>query len=196
MEKFTCSGCSTVVEEDDKYFDDMQWSNITNEPVCFGCFEEDLSNPSTVVKVDSEGLSKFIMGDLFVVGDCEYEVPDWFTQFIPEDWAGRKYVSSGGWRGFYSTFKTFQGVEELAGGWHTGWADETVSRKLKVGGLLANLETGDLVPPVPIYVLLEPTSNLFSTTTTIFTATKDVSVITEWLEQIGFSVDSLKFALS
>lgn len=196
MENFTCAACSETFGQEDEYFDDMQFSTIGGKPICYPCFEDDLQYPSTVVRVDNEDLQKMTIGDYFILSDYEFEIPDWFRPFIPNGWTGRAYQSTDGWRGYYDTFKTLEGATEIADGWFTGWIDESVSRKQTVADLLEGLENQTLVPPVPIYVLLEPTSNVFSTATTIFTATKDVETIKEWLQEIGFTTDNLKYALS
>jgi hypothetical protein len=196
MEEFTCAICNETFKEGDEYFEDSQHSDFKPEVICYGCLEEDLTYPSTVVAIHSEDINKFVFGEYVAFGDYEYGVPDWFKEFIPADWTGRTYVQSDGWRGYYDTFKTLENVTEIAEGWFTGWIDETVTRKQTIADLLGRLEQRDLIPPVPIYVLLEPTSNVFSTATTIFTATKDIDTIKEWLDGEGFTIDNLKFALS
>jgi hypothetical protein len=72
--------------------------------------------------------------------------------------------------------------------------DDTVSRKHLINDLLGELESQELVPPAPIHVLLERTSNIFSTAIDIFVAESDAALVIEWLQENGYSVQQLQDA--
>jgi hypothetical protein len=148
--------------------------------------------------VHGDGHSKLLLGDHAIV-DLEYGdygLPEWAAQFLPDGWQGTVWVNSGGYRGYGNSISQFKGIAKLADGWSTGWVDSTVSRKHIVNDLLGELESGELVLPAPIYVLLEHTSNIFSTAIDIFVAESDLPLISEWLGENGYAVQQLADSLA
>lgn len=193
LERFTCGDCGETVTSEDRYFEDSQWSTVKDVQICYGCYESDQEHASTLVAVTADGFSKLLLGDHVVI-DLEfydYGLPDWAARFLPDGWQGTDWVSTDGWRGYGNSIRQFKGIAKLADGWTTGWVDNTVSRKHLVNDLLGELESRELVPPAPIYVLLEHTSNIFSTAIDIFVADSDLDLVTEWLGENGYAVQQL-----
>ena len=186
-----CASCETVIEENDGY----AISDITEKTFCYDCEQSDLEYCSTLLKIHGDAeAEKVIFGNDFSRGE-DGESPDWFYQLFGEE-KGRKYVQTDGWRGHYETVKNFDGVTVLASGWTTGWADEYHQRKTKFNEFAENICENYYGSVAPVYILTEPTSNVFSAGIDFFCATKDVEKVTAWLEEIGHPVNQLKEWLS
>lgn len=196
LEQFTCIGCNETVTENDTYYQDSHWSTVKDGTVCYGCFEDDTNYGSTLVTVGPGGTGRVLLGD-YVTIDLDYgdyELPSYLDYVLPDGWAGTVWVNSGGYRGYHNSIENFKNITKLADGWTTGWVDDTVARKHLVNDLLGQLEDGEITPPAPIHVLLETTSNIFSTAIDIFTADKDAPAVIEWLQENGYSVTALQDA--
>jgi hypothetical protein len=116
------------------------------------------------------------------------DVSDWFWTI----YQGRKYNRIDGWRGYFDT--TFA-LSVLASGWVTGdWGDVAYKRTIHRFGewIKANWES----LPAALYVVLEPTSNIFSTSCAICCEAEHVDKLTTFLESVGFSISDLESALS
>lgn len=198
LEQFKCGDCGETVTSEDRYYEDSRWSDVKGVQICYGCWESDTEHASTLVAVHSDGHNRLLLGD-HVIMDAEYGdsgLPDWAARFLPDGWQGTTWVSTDGWRGYGNSIRQFKGIAKLADGWSTGWVDNTVSRKHLVNDLLGELESGELVPPAPIYVLLEHTSNIFSTAIDIFVAESNLPLISEWLGENGYAVQQLADSLA
>lgn len=158
------------------------YGNLSEESLCEGCYLSDTNYPSTLLRFTDEGVEKVLFGDHTGYGmaeDYTDEPFDWFFDLF-EEWTGRAYHHSSGWRGYFCTERKFDGITVLDDGWMTGdWGD--VPWKRDMHSFLEALSGGTLVPPAPLYVMFEPTSNVFSTATTIFARNEDVEVLTAWL---------------
>lgn len=103
----------------------------------------------------------------------------------------QKWVKTDGWRG-YTDWEFFKGYAELAGGWVTGYPDDTTERKYKLAEMFEDLESGDFVPPVPIYWIFGHTSNVFSTASAIVAKKSDFPALEKWLLEINGGIDELQ----
>ena len=176
---------------------DMMWSDDTGA-YCLGCFEHDMEYASTLVRVwygDEPITQRVTIGDIFIVGQYDMEEPEWMSDLHDGAWKGRVYVRTDAWRGHYDTEKSLDKCTVLTTGWTTGWADDTTSRKVDFNRFIEDCMTGDLVAPCAFYVLTEPTSNLFSTSVVVLVQTADLEVMTQWLDEVGHSIDTLESQL-
>lgn len=174
-----CQGC-------DEWYSDEDWQNesmigeLTEVALCETCYTEDTTYPSTLMQipdnVDTE-IDRTVFGDHTYYADSGDE---WFLEFVPADWTGRKYVSTDGWRGYYDTSAILDGLSDVENGWVTGDYGD-VPWKRDTHTFFQRLEARTLVPPVELYILFEPTSNVFSTACTIMARDEDVDTVREWL---------------
>lgn len=190
-DKIPCAGCgeSLSIENDDVVFS----SNLDGDLYCNGCYESDLENSSELILIHGE-TSKVMFGDYFAM-DSFGDVPDWFEELF-NAWDGRSYKKTDGWRGHYSSFDKFKDVKRIASGWTTGWADATTQRKAKFNVWASLLIEGSIETPLPIYLLTEPTSNVFSTGVDVFCKTRDYKKTINWLDEIGTPQSLLQEQLS
>jgi hypothetical protein len=196
LEQFTCIGCEETVTEGDRYYEDSRWSDVQDDLICYGCYESDTEHASTLVTVHQDGFNRVLLGDHVIIdlGYGDSGLPDYLRPLLPDGWSGTTWVSTDGWRGYGNSISQFKNITKLADGWTTGWVDHTVSRKHLINDLLGELESQELVPPAPIHVLLEQTSNIFSTAIDIFVAESDAALVIEWLTENGYSVQQLQDA--
>ena len=184
-----CSGCDEQLQEDFQ-----SYSDLVNKTFCDGCRETDLEYASQLVVVHGGEKQKVTFGDQFALDD-DGEVPSWFTDLF-DKWDGRNYQKTDGWRGYYDSIKQFKGVTEIAGGWTTGWADETTQRKATFNAWGEEVADGVIPTPYEIYFLAEPTSNAFSIAVTVFCKDKDTENVIQWLDESGYPQSKLKEWLS
>ena len=107
----------------------------------------------------------------------------------------RKYIKTDAWRGYYDSSKNLDLVS-IASGWTTGWADETTSRKVDFNEFANQLMKGDIECPFTIFLLVEPTSNVFSTAVDVLVREADREKVINWLEEAGYAVSNLQNALN
>ena len=183
-----CEGCEETLQEDDGY----AISDMTEKTFCYGCEQFDLEGASTLLKFHGDPeAEKVIFGSDFSLGEEGAESPDWFYKLFGEE-KGRKYVQTSGWRGHFETVKNFEGMTVLASGWTTGWADEYHQRKAHFNEFAEHVCENFYGSVAPVYFLMEPTSNVFSSGIDFFCATEDVEKVTAWLNEIGYPVEKLK----
>jgi hypothetical protein len=90
----------------------------------------------------------------------------------------REYVHSSAWRGYFNT--TIEGWTQVMDGWTTGgWGDPIAERKQTFNEWAESLMTGDLVPPVPVAIVADPTSNVFSMGISVLTP--EPAKLKEWI---------------
>jgi hypothetical protein len=157
--------------------------------ICSGCVECNEGHMSVVTCYDPEWAIETVRYDAWSVYDPDNgDVPDWFWTI----YQGRKYNRIDGWRGYFDT--TFA-LSVLASGWVTGdWGDVAYKRTIHRFGewIKANWES----LPAALYVVLESTSNIFSTSCAICCEAEHVDKLTTFLESVGFSISDLESALS
>ena len=178
------------------------WSPILEKDICDPCAEDDSQHVSTVLAFFPDGEHrKALIGDLTVYSGSieeiyDSEIPGWLADLFPDGKVKRGYVRTDGWRGYYDTVKEMEGVTKLADGWITGdWGDGTSARKATARDLGEYLTTGDVAPPKPLFWILEPTSNVFSTASELFVNTGDEDAVSEWLADQGFPVEAVAESL-
>lgn len=190
--KCASADCETVIDTDA----DSYWVSPFGEQktFCDACFESDLQYPSRLWRFGAEGDAQYVnFGDEFAI-DENGEIPAWFESLIPDDWAGRLYVRDDGWRGHFETAKILNGVSLIENGWTTGFTeDAVVAHKAVFNEQLENWVKRESVP-VTLFVLLEPTSNVFSMGVDVFCHADDESRAKEFLNEL-FGEDGLRTAL-
>jgi len=128
-------------------------------------------------------------GPRFQIRDLsDYELPEWFKTARVE--VG--YHRSDGWRG-YTTFTAPEGWVEYAGGWVTGYPDETTRRKLDAAEIHNGLYDGTLTAPVPILWCFGYTSNVFSQISDVFVPDGAGDIVDAWLDGLDSDVDAEAF---
>ena len=182
-----CIECDEVVNPN---CDDYEWTE--DGILCWSCYEIECERASTLIHYSQEGKEVFRISEHFVRDDEYGENASGIVQEILQK---RQWVSTDPWRGYYQC-DLQAGYVALCEGWGTGWPDETTRRKLTLFDLESFLqEEGENAPGRGLYLLLEPTSNLFSTAMTVFCAEEDKEEICAWLRDGGFDVDVLEEAL-
>lgn len=178
----TCIACEDIVDENT-----ARYGDLTEDLLCEGCYESDLTYPSTLHRFEpGEGKDEHeyvLFGDHTAYGcteDFTAEPFDWFSALLPEDWKGRGYVRTDAWRGYYDTAPLLKGLKEVESGWMTGDYGD-VPWKRDSHSFLEALSEGTIEPPCTVYVLFEPTSNVFSTATTILAPEDKAAELAEWL---------------
>jgi hypothetical protein len=179
-----CPACqeSFTAEE---WEDDACFGTLSGEIVCENCYYSDLDSPSTLIQFNPAvphyraifGEHNIYHGTLADLEDSD--IPAWFGEIMPHPWPGRVWRSTSGWRGHYET-DTILELTKIEDGWMTGDYGD-VPWKKDSHAFLTALEEGEITPPAPIYVLFEPTSNVFSTATTVMSKPDDAEAVKEWL---------------
>lgn len=154
-----CCECEETVDLDG----DHGWSAVKEDYLCWGCYESDTNYCSTVNIVSIEGVvKKYYIGDH--VRMTEYG-DDLYREGVV---INREYIHSGGYRGHYET--TIEGWTDILNGWTTGgWGDEVAQRKQRFNEWADQILKGELLPPAPVAIAVDPTSNVFSTAITVLT---------------------------
>jgi len=175
-----CCECEEIVDTEG----DFGWSTVKEEYLCMGCYESDQTHASTVHIVDDGAVLKYHIGDHIRMD--EYGDDMYRTNIT----INREYVHTGGWRGYYNT--TIEGWAQVMDGWTTGgWGDPIAERKQTFNEWAESLLTGELEPPVPVAIVLDPTSNVFSMGISVLTP--EPNRLKEW---INGDFDALYGALS
>lgn len=152
--------------------DDYHFAELLGDYICSECFEEDLQYPINLFKITPEKNEKILIGDC-VVMDEHGDVPDkWFWDLF-DDLEIRKWVSTDAWRG-YAEVKITK-AHKVASGWTTGWIDDSVSRKEVFNQWLENLLQQNISYHFPVYVVISPTSNIFSISIDVYTDNEENS---------------------
>ena len=181
--------CIECGEEVDVHHDDYEWTE--DGVLCWGCYEVECEHASTLLHFSVEGKQVIKVGDHI----CEDAECGGAVDLDTLPVGKRVWHSTGGWRGYYQS-PVKDGYVVLTEGWATGYPDETTSRKVKLFNLVEWLEQeGEYAPRQGLWILIEPTSNIFSQSMTILCAEADVEDICEWLEEAGFCVEVLHRAL-
>lgn len=171
-----CGGCDDTIDLDK---DEAYWANISEEWLCPGCYESESSYASTVLMAGPdyqpgpEGPVKFYVADSFSM-----------TQWGDEPTLDfkRTYTATDGWRGYNTT--TIDGWTEVGlNGWTTGgWGDPIADRKQTFNEWVESLFEGEeTFPPVNVAVAVDPTSNVFSSSITVYVEDGNVERFEEWV---------------
>lgn len=180
MTKIKCPICKEKFDPDQEGY----YANILESEICQGCLECEEEHSSTIVKFENGEKEKVVYNEYFAQDDNS-EIPEWFSNIFDK----REYVSTDGWRGYYET-KWKNHFVKLADGWVTGFPDETKTEKSALS-LNDLLESGEC-PPVALYWVFEPTSNVFSTASEVFVEESDKKEAIKWLKQNGINPEQLE----
>lgn len=177
----TCCVCPTEIDIDN---DDWGWSATKEDYICVSCRDGDESSLSTIIVVPLNGKTiKYHIGDHTRISEFG---DDMYGSGLTVD---RVWVSSDAYRGHYNT--TISGWDEVLVGWTTGaWGDDTSNRKQSFNEWADDICRGEIIAPVPLAIVLDPTSNVFSMGISVLTTEPDK--FKEWANSdFGDLLDSL-----
>lgn len=183
----TCSGCESEFDLDTDY---LQWANLAEEWLCESCYESESQYASTVLmagpdyETTSDGPFKFYVTDSF-------SMTMWGDEPLLD--FKRTYTATDGWRGYTTT--TIDGWTEVGlEGWTTGgWGDPIADRKQSFNDWVESLFEEDGAPPVNVAVAFDLTSNVFSTSITVYVEEGNEEAFSAWLNG---DLDELREALA
>lgn len=129
----------------------------------------------------------------FHVEDAQWmdSAPSWF--FDGE--FGCVYIHTDGWRGYSQVTHNDQ-WEAYAGGWVTGYPDDSTQYKVVAGTLLEALSTGYITPPFPIVWFFGVTSNVFSTSSDLLVPAGLSDEFEAWLASVNFDPEEVSHAFN
>jgi|JI10StandDraft_1071094.scaffolds.fasta_scaffold80819_5 hypothetical protein len=181
--KCSTDGCGQLMTQ----YEDPEYVGSDGKVYCGSCREHDLDNAATIHLIGpSYGKGYLVkVGDLFVE-DFEGEEPTGVT-------FTRKWVSSDSWRGYHQT--NIVGWYEIADGWTTGWPDDSTARKVTLNDFIEAMIVGGNTPPVDVCIILDSTSNVFSTAVGIHVKDHDAEALQTWLSAGALDLDGLRSAL-
>lgn len=185
-----CAGCKDPVD----YENDPTYDSRDGEAFCVGCFESEMSHPSVVTAIGGEHHGETVrFTEHFTFGvDGDDEEPEWFTGLFVDSKPTRIWHQTDAWRGYFDTSKAMTATS-IVDGWVTGDYDD-VPWKRDTHRFAAALTEHGHDAPVSLYVLTEPTSNVFSTAADILVAEADKAQAVEWIGSLGFTLDALERA--
>lgn len=162
-----CCGCDCAIDEND----DHGWSHVKNAHICVDCRQSDEESASTIFIIDGKTVKRYFIGGHIRINEHGEEIEDSYT-------IDRTWISTSGYRGHYDT--TIDGWSSVLSGWTTGaWGDEVSNRKNVFNEWAKNLMDGEIETPAPIAIVVDPTSNLFSTGVSVLT--KYVGIFSDWV---------------
>jgi hypothetical protein len=154
--------------------------------VCQACYENGIEYASTITCFQNGELQSTRFDNDFNYGF--EDGPDPF-EVVQE----QKWVNTDGWRG-YTDWVLKPEYQEFAGGWVTGYPDETVKHKVVIHELFEDLKEGKECP-VNLFWLFGNTSNVFSQVTSLVVLKSDLPAFEAWLES-NYGVQKIKEGLS
>lgn len=146
-------------------------SPIDLKVYCWDCMDNDLTYASTLYRYSPADsvVERVRFGDIAVMNEYGDEPGKWFWDLFNPEEPSRDWIPTDGWRGYMSSVRNMPGVLVVADGWTTGWADENTKRKMIFNQWLTDLiETDDYNYDQDVFILMEPTSNVFSISVTVF----------------------------
>jgi hypothetical protein len=182
---YLCPGCHDPVDFDT----DGSVTGTSGEEFCYPCYESEITNASGIAAIGGEfhgQVARFTEHFLVLPDDDE----DWVSPLFTDGTVTRTWVSTDAWRGYYDSTKSMTGVTSLVHGWVTGDYDD-VPWKRDTHRFAAALAEHGHDAPVTLYVLTEPTSNVFSTAADVLVADTDKDAAVQWIATLGFTVDAL-----
>lgn len=161
----TCAECDETVDLDCEC---GYWSDTAEGFVCQGCWDSAFEHASCAYLagpgVELE-LGERSIPALYVT---EHGIFDQWMEGVDSPLV-RAYHRTDGWRGYYVTRVTEPGWVEVAAGWTTGdWGDAIADRKQDFNAWAESVITGDVVPDHPVWIITDPTSNVFSTAVSVW----------------------------
>lgn len=178
----SCTNCEGDLHEEDYRLDK------NGEAHCSDCYSSAYEHASTLKAFGPDGNETYRFDELFNFDDDDFGTLSGVVE-------GVRWVQTDGWRG-YTSIKFQDDVEVIASGWLTGYPDSTTSHKLTAAQLYDKLEREELVPPVPLYWVFSPTSNVFSVASDMVVHKDDKPKLEQWLETTGTTLGDLKEAFN
>lgn len=175
-DNFKCCACDIEINTNS---DDYGWSATQEDYLCIGCRESDEESASTMTVIaDNDGLNADKKVKKYFIGQ-HIRMSEDGDDMWGMDWGvKREWVSSDAWRGHYNT--TVDGWTEVLNGWTTGgWDDPTAQRKIPFNEWAEQMIKGEIIPPVAVAIIADPTSNVFSTGINVLTP--DPETFKKWL---------------
>jgi hypothetical protein len=162
----TCASCGEHKCDGEDNYGPYHYGNRTGEAYCYPCWESEEYSPSTVHLITAgEPMRKFYITDYHVMDEWGDE---------PDINIERTYHSSDAWRGYYDT--TIGGCVTIEEGADL-WGEVTDIRQL-AERIHQEAEEGTL--PVPVYVITDPTSNVFAVGMGIQVKESDLALFNAW----------------
>ena len=177
----SCCGCQETINIET---DEHSWSSIKQDYLCTGCRDTDESSLSTVMMITDGSTKKYYIGDHTRMTEYGNEI--WDTELL----INRQWVKTNDpHRGHYDT--TVDGWSSVMEGWTTGgWDDPIAQKKQKFNQWAEDICTGEIIAPVPVAIVSDPTSNVFSMGISVLTP--NPVELKEWL---GSEFDELSNSL-
>ena len=147
---------------------------LKGEILCEECCDEPWEHCPTLISfghpTHNEGQKFYWCKEYGFANDYLEELYGDDEQTLPIN--GFEYVRTDAWRGYWNPqvreeFMTFEG-------WFTGWVDETIPHKLTLNQFLDDLAEERLDLHFPVWVVMSPTSNVFSQSTDIMVKKSDL----------------------
>jgi len=181
-----CHSCEDHYEEDEVYTHDKD-----GNPYCESCEQSIWQNPITITRsFQGETTKVYYSPELGITMDTEYGEYDHTSPDCIDDTTWVSY----GHRG-HTDITPASGYEAVLTGWVTGLFDD-VSYKHAINYFTKELYEGDIFPPCPVYIVIAPTSNVFSMGCDIIIPEAHVEEFKEWInEETGYTFDQLDQAL-
>ena len=181
-----CHCCEDLYEQDDIYTYDKD-----DNPICESCEQSYWDSPITVLRFfQGEGRKHYYSPGLGITMDAEYGEYDHSSPDCIDDATWVSY----GHRG-HTDITAAAGYETVLQGWVTGMYDD-VKYKHAINYFTEELGEGDLYPPCPVYVVISPTSNVFSMACDIIVPAQHADEFKEWIdEETDYTFDQLETAL-
>lgn len=166
-----CCGCPNEINiEDGDHF----WSATKEDYLCAECNDLDEQSLSTVTIVRNGTVKKCYIGEHTRMTE---DGDDMYGLGIA---VNRKWVSTDAWRGHFDT--TIDGWKEVMNGWTAGgWGDEISNRKQTFNEWANDVCTGEITPPIPLAIVADPTSNVFSMGISLLTP--EPELLKQWLDE-------------
>ena len=148
--------------------EDFHYANVSGAELCAGCYESETQYLSTVILFDprEEKPIKYLIGEHVAFDEWGDDAPSGFQ---------RTYHRTDPWRGYYET--TVPSTIEIEAGADL-WGERTNVRDL-AERIQEEHENGTL--PVPVYVVADLTSNVFSLAMTVRISEADEVTFRNWL---------------
>lgn len=190
MEK--CNDCDHKIDYDMEYSKET----LDGQILCESCADAVWEHPPTLISFGhhehDEGQKFYWSKEFGFVNDYFEELWGDTEQTLPIN--GFEYVRTDAWRGYWNPqirkeFMTFDG-------WSTGYVDETIGHKAMLNDFLDDLAEQHNVLYFPIWVVMSPTSNVFSQSTDIMIKKADLSRFEDFLfDNYGITSEELQNSL-
>ena len=156
-----CCQCQKFID-----LDDCGWSDTREDHICLECKDADGHSLSILTVITDGKITKYYIGAHTRMADTG---DDMYSSGIDVE---RKWVSSSPLRGHFET--TINGWSEVLVGWTTGsWDDEISNRKQTFNEWANGVCKGEILPPMPLAIVVDQTSNVFSAGVSVQTPEPD-----------------------